>query len=70
VPAYLVASSVAIGRMEENKHYLSDVIAGVAIGLAAGTWVALGRSRIRLEASARGVSRSRPTGSRARFTGV
>jgi len=43
---------MALSRMDDRKHYLSDVIAGAAIGLAAGTYVAYGRSRLRLEADA------------------
>jgi hypothetical protein len=50
VPAYLVASAVALGRMEDRRHYLSDVVAGAAIGIAAGTWVASRRTRLRVEA--------------------
>lgn len=32
IPAYGLASLVALGRVEENKHYWKDVIAGAAIG--------------------------------------
>ena len=31
-----LAGFTALGRMEENKHYLSDVVFGASIGLAAG----------------------------------
>ena len=35
-PALGVASYVAASRLSENRHYLSDVVFGAAIGLAAG----------------------------------
>ena len=44
VPAYLLASFTGIARMEDRRHYLSDVLFGAAIGLAAGDAVAGGRS--------------------------
>ncbi len=34
--SYLVAAYVATSRMGENKHYLSDVTVGAALGIAAG----------------------------------
>lgn len=40
IPAYLLASAAALGRLEDRKHYLSDVVFGAAIGLAVGTAVA------------------------------
>jgi membrane-associated phospholipid phosphatase len=36
VPAYLLASATAMGRMEDRKHYLSDVLFGASVGLAVG----------------------------------
>jgi hypothetical protein len=36
VGAGLLAVSTGFGRMEENRHYLSDVLAGAAIGLVVG----------------------------------
>jgi PAP2 superfamily len=36
VPTYAVASYVAISRLQENRHFLSDVIFGAALGVAAG----------------------------------
>lgn len=39
VPAYAAAAYVAASRLSENKHYLSDVVFGAAIGLAAGRTV-------------------------------
>jgi membrane-associated phospholipid phosphatase len=41
VPAYAFAAWVAASRMEANRHYLSDVVMGAGIGIAAGhavTW--------------------------------
>jgi membrane-associated phospholipid phosphatase len=39
VPAYLLASGIGLSRIESNKHYLSDVIAGAAIGVIVGRTV-------------------------------
>jgi membrane-associated phospholipid phosphatase len=36
VPVYASAVLVGVSRMHENKHYLSDVIFGSAIGIASG----------------------------------
>lgn len=36
VPAYGLAAYVAGSRLQENKHFASDVIFGAAIGVAAG----------------------------------
>jgi membrane-associated phospholipid phosphatase len=41
VPTYLVASYVAISRLHDNRHYLSDVVMGAATGVIIGrsvTW--------------------------------
>ncbi len=45
VPASALASLTALGRMEENRHYLSDVIAGAAIGYLVGAAVAAQRGQ-------------------------
>lgn len=42
VPAYLLAGITGIARMEDHVHYLSDVVFGAAIGIAAGDMVAGG----------------------------
>jgi membrane-associated phospholipid phosphatase len=34
--AYTVASLTGLARMEDRRHYLSDVLFGAAIGIAAG----------------------------------
>jgi membrane-associated phospholipid phosphatase len=43
VPAYAVASYVAASRIQEKRHFLSDVVFGAAIGMAAGRTVTIGR---------------------------
>jgi membrane-associated phospholipid phosphatase len=42
VPAYGFATYVAMSRMAANKHHMSDVIMGAAVGLAAGRAVTVG----------------------------
>ena len=39
VPAYAFASYVAMSRLHDNVHYLSDVMAGSAVGIIAGRTV-------------------------------
>lgn len=39
IPAYIVAAFTGMGRMEDHKHYLSDVLFGAAIGYVAGNAV-------------------------------
>jgi membrane-associated phospholipid phosphatase len=39
IPAYAVAASTALARMEDRRHYLADVLFGAAIGLVAGSQV-------------------------------
>ncbi len=41
VPAYLVAAVVAVSRINDNKHYLSDVIFGAGLGTVIGRGFAL-----------------------------
>jgi membrane-associated phospholipid phosphatase len=36
VPTYTVASYVAISRLHENVHFLSDVVFGAAVGVISG----------------------------------
>jgi membrane-associated phospholipid phosphatase len=47
VPAYAVASLVATSRIRDNRHYLSDVVFGAAIGMVAGRTVTVGRGDAR-----------------------
>jgi hypothetical protein len=39
VPAYIVSSYVAVSRLHENRHFLSDVVFGAAVGTIAGRTV-------------------------------
>jgi membrane-associated phospholipid phosphatase len=39
VPAYLLASGIGLSRVESNKHYLSDVLAGATLGIIVGRTV-------------------------------
>ena len=43
IPAYGVATYVAGSRLQEKRHYASDVIFGAAIGIVAGRTVKVGR---------------------------
>jgi membrane-associated phospholipid phosphatase len=45
VPAIGVAMYVAGSRLRDNQHYMSDVIFGAAVGVAAGRSVTVGRGR-------------------------
>jgi membrane-associated phospholipid phosphatase len=44
-PAYALASYVALSRVQMQRHYLSDVAFGAALGIAAGRTVTIGRTR-------------------------
>ena len=48
-PAFGIASYVATSRLSENKHFLSDLVFGAAIGLVAGRTVTFDRGATRLE---------------------
>jgi membrane-associated phospholipid phosphatase len=41
-PTYVIASYVAASRLHDNRHFLSDVIFGSAIGISSG-WTVVGR---------------------------
>ena len=41
-PTFVVAGYVAASRLTENKHFLSDVLFGAALGMASG-WTVVGR---------------------------
>jgi len=43
VPAYGLATYVAASRVQDKRHFLSDVTFGAAIGLVAGRTVTIGR---------------------------
>jgi membrane-associated phospholipid phosphatase len=51
VPAYAVATYVAGNRLPENKHFLSDVLFGAAVGIASGRTVTIGQGRARFALS-------------------
>jgi membrane-associated phospholipid phosphatase len=42
LPAYGFATYVGLARMSANKHHLSDVMMGAAVGIAAGRSVTVG----------------------------
>ena len=39
VPAYIFASYVAISRLPDNRHWLSDTVFGASVGIIAGRTV-------------------------------
>jgi membrane-associated phospholipid phosphatase len=39
VPAYVLASSIGLSRIERNRHHLSDVLAGATLGVIVGRTV-------------------------------
>lgn len=45
VPAYALAGYVAASRLQENKHFASDVIFGAAVGIVSGRAVTVGHGR-------------------------
>jgi membrane-associated phospholipid phosphatase len=47
VPAYAVATYVAASRIQDKRHFLSDVGFGAAIGIIAGRTVTVGRGEAR-----------------------
>ena len=57
IPAFAVASYVAASRITDNQHYLSDVVFGAVIGLAAGRTVTFNRGPAKIELSPLVVSR-------------
>jgi len=47
LPAFGVATYVAASRIQERRHFLSDVAFGAAIGIVAGRTVTIGRGETR-----------------------
>jgi membrane-associated phospholipid phosphatase len=45
IPAYTLASAIAVSRLAHRKHYLSDIVAGATIGHLVGRTVARYNSR-------------------------
>jgi membrane-associated phospholipid phosphatase len=39
LPAYGLASMAAVARIEDDRHYLSDVVAGAVLGIAVGKFI-------------------------------
>ncbi len=39
IPSYIVATLIAVSRLEKNKHYLSDVVFGAVLGYKAARTV-------------------------------
>lgn len=48
IPAYLVAALTGFSRLEKNKHWLSDVVAGHAIGYLIGSTVVRGHNPMQI----------------------
>jgi membrane-associated phospholipid phosphatase len=51
VPAYAVATYVAASRVQDKRHFLSDVAFGAALGIVAGRTVTFGRGEHRVTMS-------------------
>jgi membrane-associated phospholipid phosphatase len=66
IPAYGLAAYVAASRIQVQRHYLSDVAFGAAIGLIAGRTVTIGRGDARFAVSPAAV----PGGAGVNFTMV
>ena len=47
IPAFAVAGFVASSRVQMRRHYISDVVAGAAVGIMAGRSVTVGTGRAR-----------------------
>jgi membrane-associated phospholipid phosphatase len=58
VPAYLLAGLVGASRLEQDKHYLSDVVAGATLGYIVGRTVVRVNGRPVEDAPARGAALS------------
>ena len=44
-PAYMIAGAIAVSRLQRNKHYLSDVVAGATLGYIVGRTVVRANSK-------------------------
>jgi membrane-associated phospholipid phosphatase len=49
VPAFSIAGYIAASRVGENKHFLTDLVFGAAVGIAAGRTVTFGRGGTQFE---------------------
>jgi len=45
VPAYAMATYVAASRLQENRHYLSDVVFGAGLGIVVSRSVTVGHGQ-------------------------
>lgn len=45
---YGLATVTGLSRVNDNKHWLSDVVAGAAVGIVAGRWVTRSHRRVQL----------------------
>lgn len=66
MPAYGVASYIALSRVQVKAHFLSDVAFGAALGIMAGRTVTVGRGRAQFAVSPLAV----PGGGGAAFTWI
>jgi membrane-associated phospholipid phosphatase len=66
IPAYGVAAYVAASRIQNQRHYLSDVAFGAAIGIVAGRTVTIGHGNARFSVS----PTAAPGGAGVNFTWV
>jgi membrane-associated phospholipid phosphatase len=55
IPAYTVASLIAVSRLAHHSHYLSDVVAGATLGYTTGMTVVRSNSRAAAGAPAKPV---------------
>lgn len=55
VGLYAAASLTALGRMNDDRHWFSDVVAGAVLGNLVGRWVTSAEAPLRLQASPRSV---------------
>jgi undecaprenyl-diphosphatase len=46
-PLYSLAAAIAIGRVYLERHYLSDIVAGAALGIAFAVYLYRNRQRLR-----------------------
>ena len=46
VALYSAASLTGFARMNDNKHWLSDVVAGAAVGIVSGRWATRGNRQV------------------------
>ena len=47
VPAYSLAAYVAASRLQENRHFATDIVFGAAVGMVAGRTATVGRGSAR-----------------------